>query len=125
MLRTSAVRVLWNESSSDLQRAFDKFIQIFSLKTVTSLKSSVLVAYYMHTVMPRFSRKYKMQLIQCGHILVSFFLIETDRREYMNDTDLSGQKSHCTGVSGFSNLMLKNRHRRHYVQMAGCGRFVI
>lgn len=42
--KTSADRDFWNEELSDLPRSFIGFVEIFSAKTATSLKSFKLVA---------------------------------------------------------------------------------
>lgn len=64
VLRTSAVRVFWNEDLPDLPRSSVRILQIFLDKTVKSKRGSVLVAYPVRVLLLNFSKEYSKRVIQ-------------------------------------------------------------
>lgn len=90
MLGMSADRVLWNEAWPDLPNSFVWLQEIFSDRTVMSLKISAHVAYPFHARIFNFSKEYKTRLIKSGNSLLVILPVDTEKSEYLRDSDIGG-----------------------------------
>lgn len=94
--------------TTSLPASFVRFVQIFSEQTVTSLKSSALVAFPVHLVLLSFGKEYKKRLIQSGHSVVAFLPSKAVRREGRREADNEGDVVPLYGYSASSYSILKN-----------------
>ena len=59
-------------SNNEVTQSFPGFIQIFTDKTVTTLKSNGMAAHAVHAVFINASKSYRRYLIQNGHTIIGF-----------------------------------------------------
>lgn len=58
LLQTTVHRIFWKEESPNFPKPFVGFVQSICDKTLTSLKSFVLVSYAVHAMLLNFSKEY-------------------------------------------------------------------
>lgn len=68
-------RAVWSERRNGIRELFVGFVQIFSEKTLTTLKITELVAYPVHAMLLNVSRRKSHWVTDNGHTLVGFLLV--------------------------------------------------
>ena len=68
--------IFWNEESPYTAKSCVGFLQIYTDKTVTTLKANALVAYPIHIVFANATVKFRRFLIDNGHTIVGFLPVE-------------------------------------------------
>lgn len=75
------------------------FVQIFSVKTSSSLEDSALVTYPIHAVLLSFRDVYKKWLVQSGHILVAILSVVYAVKQQGGIRKLAGMEESLHGYS--------------------------
>ena len=69
--------VMWRDNGN--HRSFNGFIQLFTDKTVTTLKSNGMVAHAVHATLINFSKTYRRKLIHEGKTIIGFLPCTDDK----------------------------------------------
>lgn len=72
MIRNENKQTDWKKENAGGGQRFSYYVQVFSDKAATSLKSTALIAYYAHTLLMNFKYIFWQSFVENGHTVVGY-----------------------------------------------------